>query len=1078
MTRPLDPLDPAAEVVTAPAGSGKTTLLVQRYLRHLRETTAPRVVAITFTRKAAAELEHRIATVLHAVIDPTRASDFTRDVYLPFAPDRERARAALVDLPASPIGTVDSFVIELLQEHLLDAHFEVDGLACYLDGPLQALGDPEPAFRAAAREVMEELDEHAEVLLAEATLGEVVDDLVALARAPVAEPPRMGEVIEAFASAVRAESAAAPEVWRACPRDVKPEEHQRVQEWLADPLSPMPLAVFRWLAYARGLAAQRARVAHDAVERTLGFPTPDLEALWDDLRNSCWRGDGLVARAERVAAALQTLSTRVRARALAQVARSGQLGYDELLLAATRLCRSAPRALADRWDVLMVDELQDTNPAQLAYYQAFTDMRADMRRFFVGDARQSIYRFRDAEPFGWQGLVDDAKARGVWADLTTNWRSSKRLVKAQRAMFGRLEQLGVRGVDRLDSLEPDPETLDGALDDAVWSAPIVVVNAPEARATIADEAALDAFARRLKERWRAQPNETAAVLTTTWDKAAWARRALENRGVRAQLAGERGLLGSRVAVDLRTWITALADPADELALAAVLKHPSVGVTDEGLLRLRRAGGLSLVFAPSRAAYEALREDEGERLGEVLPLLSAARRRIGREPTADVIEVLAAALHWRALLAAGPEGERGRAVAELDVLLDMVRDAERDVVDPTAVVELLDGTRSAAEAPVIRMAREHGVVAVTTYHSAKGLEFDHVALTSVGEGGSSGIRYGNLSRLGRPGGRGLLGLRLDPEGGLNAAPCPVSDLLRALGTAEQRAEALRLFYVGFTRARLSVALGLPKGSRANELTARLRAALVEDGDGGDSVVVLGPDELAQHDAVRPVRARTGRLAPFRSTWAPPDGWVLARPSECRSSTLADAYRARAELVLGADTAPPPPRLEGYGLLSETTWGDVVHGFLERWAFVGSPRETDAREYLTDEWEAPEPELARWLVTLAHGVLSLPGLRDLLDSASALHPEWPLLGAHSDDTLLVGRADLVVELPGRRCVVIDFKAGARAADAAHIPGLVEYAAQLDAYATLLRGAGLDVVETGLLYVRGPSWVRFPVVRRSPP
>ena len=86
MTGPLDPLDPRAEVVTAPAGSGKTTLLVQRYLRHLADTDAERIVAITFTRKAAAELKQRVANVLHAVIDPSHGDADAPSVNGPAGP--------------------------------------------------------------------------------------------------------------------------------------------------------------------------------------------------------------------------------------------------------------------------------------------------------------------------------------------------------------------------------------------------------------------------------------------------------------------------------------------------------------------------------------------------------------------------------------------------------------------------------------------------------------------------------------------------------------------------------------------------------------------------------------------------------------------------------------------------------------------------------------------------------------------------------------------------------------------------------------------------------------------------------
>ena len=98
-----------------------------------------------------------------------------------------------------------------------------------------------------------------------------------------------------------------------------------------------------------------------------------------------------VRRADRVRAALVALADEVRGDALRTIAREGALGYDELLLAATELCRNPPPALAARYDALLVDELQDTNPAQLAFYEAFAAMRKKdpIATFFVGDARQA-----------------------------------------------------------------------------------------------------------------------------------------------------------------------------------------------------------------------------------------------------------------------------------------------------------------------------------------------------------------------------------------------------------------------------------------------------------------------------------------------------------------------------------------------------------------------------------------------------------------------------------------------------------------------------------------------------------------
>jgi ATP-dependent exoDNAse (exonuclease V) beta subunit len=117
-------------VVTAPAGSGKTTLLLHHYLRHLGSTPIDRIVAITFTRKAAAELVDRLAAILRAIADPAShpgALAKAQALYGDVLPSPEAARAALRSLDAAPVCTVDAFTLSLVQEFLLEARLPLAG---------------------------------------------------------------------------------------------------------------------------------------------------------------------------------------------------------------------------------------------------------------------------------------------------------------------------------------------------------------------------------------------------------------------------------------------------------------------------------------------------------------------------------------------------------------------------------------------------------------------------------------------------------------------------------------------------------------------------------------------------------------------------------------------------------------------------------------------------------------------------------------------------------------------------------------------------------------------------------------
>jgi ATP-dependent exoDNAse (exonuclease V) beta subunit len=668
--------------------------------------------------------------------------------------------------------------------------------------------------------------------------------------------------------------------------------------------------------------------------------------------------------------------------------------------------------------------------------------------------------------------VQASTKRKTHAALEVNYRSSKALVLAQQVLAKRLAALGEPGIELLDGVKARDGAPAGPLPGTTVKAPVLIVDAPGISGV--EPYVIAELAQRLKERREAHPDETAAVLVRTWQMATWAAETLREHGIAAQLTGDRALLQSRVAVDLRVLLAALLDTTDDIALAGLLKHPSIGLTDRGLLLLRTGGGYGRLFDP---AVDLGVLDAGDRapLEAALPLLREGRRRLGRESTAGVLEWLIAELHWRPLIAAGPEGERGEGLAQLDILLDLVRGWEADRVDPVAVARQLAEGGSEDDLPVVQLQHGPQVVAVTTVFAAKGREFDHVALLETQKCGSDGITEGHCFRLGHPQGRTLFGVHVDPLQGLTRRRDPIAVLACRQGTLEGRAEGLRLFYVGFTRAKLSVTFGIGKArigkARADNLAQPLREVFVDNDELRGAVAVLDPDDAKVRERQRPQRPRTRRLRPFEAQWAKPDGYVLARATALDeagldTAAIVDDFRARAKVVAGP-AAPKLPVLPAYADVDEIVWGDVVHGWLDRWRFAGTPTTAEAQAYLQDRWRSDEAAIAKWLVALGlHLRDQLPGFADLLKHT--LHFEWPLVGIDGK-AIFRGRTDLVVELPGREVVIIDFKAGGHVATAKDIPGLKEYAPQLEAYRRMLEGAGYKVRESGLVYVRGPSWAR---------
>jgi ATP-dependent helicase/nuclease subunit A len=1077
MSKRMLATDPGVEVVVAPAGSGKTTLLIYHFLRLLKAgIPVERLVAITFTRKAAAELLQRLAQVLRGVVAP---GELPREklaeakvMYGEVLPAPVEARAALSMLDAASVSTVDSFALSLVQEFLLDASFALgDGTRALIDGPVVSGGDTASFYEAAARAQIEALDGPARLLLEEMTFSEALEGVARLATCGLSKVLSIAEVLEAvgkeFAPVVHKDG----EGWLAL-ADRYP---RALATWLKAPKGVPPASVLSMLADAKDeIAIDADEVVKKAVS-ALGWRSESgFTGLGVAMRRrfEAWSDDNAAVRCDSVRLAMLELAGRARDAALREIASSGSLGYEEILCAATGLCESPPTQLVDRYDALLVDELQDTNPAQLAFYKAFVKMRdgkKPIRWFFVGDTRQSIYRFRQADPFGWQSLVDIARKHDTLAELTINYRSSQLLIEAQRDLFGRLAKASPGSVDPLHDLEPRPNAPKGEIGDSTQ--PAMIVDAPEIDDV--EPYVLAEFAARVNARW-AEPKfakETAAVLVRSWAKGAWAAETLRGHGLRVQVAGDRALLASRPAADLRLFLRVLIDSSDDIAVAGVCKHPSVGLGDRAIMLLRHANLFGRLLAPD-VDLTCLEKAEADGLRPVMGFLRRARDRIGREPTADVLERLLAELHVRPVIAAGPEGDGDVGVAQLDILLDIVRAHESDSVDPQAVLEKLSGggVDAAEDLPVVRMHHAEQVVTVTTVFGAKGLEFDHVALLQVGKGGSDGSVKTKAFSVFRPQGRPILSMALDPTGGIAAELDPLSVIARVAGGDEGMQEGLRMLYVGFTRARTSVTLGLKKARTG--IVPLLRDVLAEGPITG--VTMVEPDERKLRPAVALQRQRTGVLCPFESCWAEPDGFVLTRPSSAAElgldgKALAAEFRARSTIV----TAPaglPMPAGTGLEAVSNIVWGNVVHGWLERWAFDGTPNVAQAVDYLRERWSSDDKSVADWLVALGLGLRDrLPGFKALLDEKQRLHFEWPLV-AIDGNTIWRGRTDLVVELPGREVAIIDFKAGRLFATETEIPGVESYAAQLEGYRRMLEGAGYHVREVSLMYVRGPSWARL--------
>jgi ATP-dependent exoDNAse (exonuclease V) beta subunit len=1117
-------------LISAAAGSGKTVQIVRRYLHELSQgVKAHEIVAITFTRKAAAELVERISRVLRVGAGLEKPKKGDEKLYLSFAPGRDVCLKALAALPSAPVSTVDSFVHGLVSEFLLDAAFECpDGSQAWIDGPLSPSSNDAASFEEAARDALEraddsgKLDADAAVVLSQLSLSAAIGDVALLAERQHLSTTGNDAILEAagrFGAWMPSDEefdAIAPKALGSGPTGDA--ALQSFKDWKGGAAPP---AMLPFLTYSYGKTTGRIKTERDEVIRdtirALGVSMLGEAAIKPDewKLGAGWHHGDAMKRADDFRAAIWAVSRTARTMALTRMAKSGEADHTELLRVAIHLCTKASVAssgshlemLASRYKVLMVDEVQDTNPDQLSFYEAFRAMRADMKALFVGDVRQSIYRFRGGDPHGWSSLIRDTP-EAEKGELDTNYRSAHDLVEFQKCLFERLEGYGEKGVDSLKNIDADAKA--GARD---WDAtplpePVVVVDLSKEddpwRVPVA------AFARRLGKDWQeagsepelaagAPTTDSAVVLVRSWSMAAKVARELSMYGIQAQVVGDKSLLSSRVATDLRLWLRALLDATDEIAWLGVFKHPSIGLTDAALARIRPFGGL---LVPENDAFPAesklvdIDDADADRLRAVMPVLAEFRRRIGRESTAALLEELVSRFQWRPIIAAGPE--ELRSVAELDILLDAIRGIEASLVDPEVVISALKpGEGDTDNLAKVRMQQDRPTVEVTTVHSAKGLEYDHVCVLQIEKSGSDGVHgsgnYGHIVGAGiiESAGHQWIAVKIDPAGGLHPKTDPLTGMAKLLGKDDQRKEGFRLLYVALTRASKTITFGVPDRPAVIKIRRALGLAGLPAGKGETptteahppGVMVLRTDDEAHRGLLErpPLALRTFSqhvdTGALEDLWAADEGRDIRSPSSWSQGkrdggALKAAYQSKAQLVAGSKPAPKLPLIDH---LHITDQGDLVHGWLEAWAFDGEPTKEAALEFLKSHWSSDDAVLAQDLCDIgAHMLAELPAFAQMVRDAKALHFELPLL-AEVDGDILTGLADLVVDHEDGTTTVIDFKAGTHFAQqgaegSIDVPGLSGYCWQLEAYKTALEAAGRTVKETGLVYVRGPSWVRF--------
>jgi ATP-dependent exoDNAse (exonuclease V) beta subunit len=451
---------------------------------------------------------------------------------------------------------------------------------------------------------------------------------------------------------------------------------------------------------------------------------------------------------------------------------AGALDFADLEEYAVRLLEESPALRAriqSQFAHILMDEFQDTNGQQA---KLLALLRPPDRFFAVGDINQSIFGFRHAEPEVFREFRDSVERGGRrLVELAGNFRSRADILLAVETITS-----GMPGIEPR-ALQPE-RRFDAA---APVCVECIAVTAEDAGAALRTEARW--VARRIQE--LGVDLKSVAVLVRNTEVIPEFAAAFEEAGIPYAVNRGRGFYDSREVADLANLLRAIANPRDEIALAAVLRSPLVGVSADALLRLK-SGPENMGSALERLASANFDAEDGARLARFRDRLKQWRM---RREYAGFDRLLLAALDD-----CGYRPESGaRGAANIDKFLAQARDASARMSLDEFVDELALARAENPREPDAPPDDDADAVKVMTVHSAKGLEFPVVFVAALHKGVESNPPVVAFSRnIG-------LGVRWRNPACREEKDDVYQHALREERKQRELEESSRLLYVAMTRA---------------------------------------------------------------------------------------------------------------------------------------------------------------------------------------------------------------------------------------------------------------------------------------
>ena len=813
--------------VTAGPGAGKTLVLVERYLHILRTTGASvdQIVAITFTNRAANEMRARLRDELDRLLRSATPEE------------RKKWMRHKRTLDGAVITTIHGFCARLLREF-----------------PVEADVDPQFAL----------LNQHQSALLEERVVEEALTSFIDSGHEAITwlaagiGRSRLAQGLTALFRTSRNQGLSLDEIAR------RTAENHTIADDYRAALDELNLRMSEFLSAQRlskGAESKRLEVQRDWPRLKEVLFNPSSSSLADycqaieEFRDARPTASGSIGNlvkeldeliwkpklggripqlwvdqyARLYSNELIEVLVRIEQRMHQEKRRMEALDFDDLQSRALKLLKDRPEVLqraARRYRFFLVDEFQDTNALQrdlMAELALGPAKRANL--FIVGDPKQSIYGFRGADVDVFRQMTAALQAeRGEVKPLNLNFRSQPPLIAFFNLLFRKIfvpaDGVPSDDLDQLGFVEHEDSQGEREGED---EAPLVelLIDLRPGKATrgIAKETPRERDAEQLARRIRALVEEGAgsrrfafrdfALLFRAMTEAWIYESALRRAGIPYLTVQGKGFYEREEISDLVNLLRFLDNRTDELALAAVLRSPLCGISDDTLLALRCApakrgmsrpglrltggirGLLNALGEFEHISHLSLEQEIG--LSRSRRLLSKLSERNRNEGLADLLRFAVESSEFKTVIAATFDG--AQRLANVEKLFSLAESFERsgahtirDFARYIRDFEAAGGRESEGQKD-----DSADAVRLMSIHQSKGLEFPVVVIPDLHRQPDVQNEWHILDRH-----RGLT-LKIPDGRGWRVAGYTMTHY-RTRAKLREQFEGMRLLYVAATRAR--------------------------------------------------------------------------------------------------------------------------------------------------------------------------------------------------------------------------------------------------------------------------------------